>query len=103
MSQRNFHHIRVAAPGVTVSTTASTSAGGAIPNNSAGVLPRFIRVVSTGTCYFRTRGAATTATNADMMLTAGMPQILAVQSDTQYAVIDDGATVKFNITSLEDS
>lgn len=96
--------VSVQATGVTVTTTISTSAGGAIPNNSAGALPKYVRFTATGTCYVRLRPAATTAVNTDAMVTAGAPAlILAVHGNTQYAVIDDGVSVKVNITPLEDA
>jgi hypothetical protein len=51
----------VQATGVNVTTTISTSAGGAIPNAAGGQAPKYVRFASTGTCYVRLRSAATTA------------------------------------------
>jgi hypothetical protein len=94
--------ISAAATGVTVTTTISTSAGGAIPNNSEGAKPKYVRVASNGTCYVRLRAAAAVAVNTDAMVLPGSPLILAVHGNAQYAVIDDGVSVKVNITPLED-
>lgn len=92
----------VNATGVTVTTTISTSAGGAIPNNSDGAPPKYVRFASTGTAYVRIRVGAATAVNTDAMVLPGAPLILAVGRNNQYAVIDDGVSVKVNITPLDD-
>ena len=92
----------VQATGVNVTTTISTSAGGAIPNAAGGQAPKYVRFASTGTCYVRLRSAATTAVVTDTMVLPGAPVIMAVHGCTQYAVIDDGVSVKVNITPLED-
>jgi hypothetical protein len=88
---------------VTVTTVINTSQGNTIPLTSAATVPRFVRFCATGTCYIRTRTGASTATTADMMLTAGNPVILATGADTHYAVIDAGVAVTLNVTPLEDS
>ena len=95
--------ISVGVTGVTVTTTISTSAGGAIPNNSEGARPKYVRIAATGTCYVRLRPAATTAVTTDAMVLPGAPLVMAVHGCSQYAVIDDGASVKVNITPLEDA
>lgn len=94
--------ISIGATGVTVTTTISTSAGGAIPNNSEGVKPKYVRIAASGTCYARLRAAATTAVTTDAMVLPGAPLVLAVHGNAQYAVIDDGVSVKVNITPLDD-
>jgi hypothetical protein len=95
--------MNIQANGVTVTTVASTSANGTIPVDSVGNRPRFVRVVSTGPAYVRlTIGAQTATTNA-CLVTSGAPVILEVGGCTHYALIDDGAIVKVNISPLEDN
>lgn len=93
--------ISVTATGVTVTTTISTSAGGTLPVTSAGTNPRYVRVIATGTAYFRMRVGATTAVTTDLLVNSE-PVILEVHGNTHYAVIDDGVSVKVNISPLED-
>lgn len=95
--------INIVANGVTVTTVASTSANGTIPTDSVGNRPRFVRVAATGTVYVRLTVGAGTATTAACMVTSGSPVILEVGGTTHYAVIDDGAAVKVNISPLEDN
>ena len=103
MNQRTLEAFRAAVTGATVTTVISTSQGNTLPRTSAGTPPRFTRFCATGTCYIRTRTGAATAVATDLMLTAGAPVVLATGQDTHYAVIDDGVSVKLNITPLEDS
>ena len=99
---KSLEAFKVAATGVTVTTVINTSQGNTLPPTSAGTPPRFTRFCATGTCYVRTRTGAATAATTDMMLTAGDPVVLATGRDTHYAVIDDGVSVKLNVTPLED-
>ena len=101
---RQTNSISLAATGQTRTTTVSTSAGGALPNCSDGTLARYYRLAATGTCYFRFGTNSTpTAVNTDCMVLPGAPLIVERAGFTHYAVIDDGVSVKFNITPLEDS
>lgn len=103
MYTREFPAFNVAATGASNTTTASTSAGGTIPAMSDGNVPRFVRVTANGVCYVRLRTGSTTAVTTDMMLQAGDDAILKTNGATHYAVIDNGTSVRFNITPLEDS
>lgn len=100
---RQFPAVNIGATGVTVTTTISTSANGTIPNTSAGTKPRYVRVASNGTVYVRLTAGASTAVTTDAMVTSGSPLILETLGYTHYAVIDDGASVKVNISPLEDN
>lgn len=103
---RSFPHMYLDGTGVTVTTTISTSANGTIPNTSIGTKPRFVRVVSNGTAYVRLApevGSAVAVTT-DAMITAGSgPLILETLGQTHYAVIDDGTSVKVNISPIGDN
>jgi hypothetical protein len=103
MYTRNFDEFNVQATGQTATTTISTSTGNTLPNTSAGTKPRFVRFSATGTCYVRMGVGAQTAVNTDMMVQAGAPVILAVAGSTNWAAIDDGVSVKVNVTPLENS
>jgi len=103
MYKRNFDEISVAATGVTVTTTVSTSAGGTLPNTSNGTVPRFVRVAATQPVFVRLRTGATTAVTTDCLVLPGTPQIFAVGPFTHYAVIDNAVVSVVNITPLEDS
>lgn len=102
-ANRQFPAINIGATGVTVSTTASTSANGTIPTTSTGAKPRYVRVASNGTVYVRLTVGAGTAVTSDVMVTSGSPLILETLGYTHYAVIDDGTTVKVNIAPMEDN
>lgn len=95
--------MNIQANGVTVTTVASTSANGTIPVDSVGNRPRFVRVASSGTAYVRLTIGAQAATTAACMVTSGSPLVLEVGGCTHYALIDDGAVVKVNISPLEDN
>lgn len=102
---RNFPHINIGATGVTVTTVISTSANGTIPNTSAATKARYVRVIATGTAYVRLAPAvgSAVAVTTDAMITSGSPIILETLGYTHYAVIDDGVSVKVNISPLEDN
>lgn len=102
---RSFPALNIGATGVTVTTTISTSANGTIPNTSAATKARFVRVASTGTAYVRLAPAigSAVAVTTDAMVTSGSPLILETLGYTHYAVIDDGVSVKVNISPLEDN
>lgn len=98
-----FHFFQRAATGQTATTTASTSTGNTLPNTSEGNKPRFVRFASTGTCYVRMGIGAQTAVATDVMVQPGAPVILLTMGSTHWAGIDDGTSVKINVTPLEDS
>jgi len=100
----NPYSYTITRPGVTVTTVASTSANGALPTDSSGNRPRRIRVACTGTAYIMLApnvGAAV-ATTANVMVTPGSATELLVLGMTHYAVIDDGVSVKVNISPCDD-
>ena len=98
-----FPFINVNKTGQTVTTTISTSTGNTFPTSSDGLKPRKVRFAATGNCYVRFGIGAQTAANTDMLITAASPQIVGTSGSTHWAVIDDGVSVKFNVTPLEDS
>lgn len=103
MYTRNFHAFDVQATGQRATTTINTSTGGALPVDSSGGKPRFVRFAATGTCYVRIGIGAQTAVTTDILVQAGAPVILAVAGSTNWAGIDDGTSVKITVTPLENS
>lgn len=98
-----FPFISVNKTGQTVTTTISTSTGNTVPTSTDGLKPRYVRFASTGNCFVRIGIGAQTAVNTDMLVTAASPQIVALSGCTHWAAIDDGVSVKVNVTPLEDS
>ena len=87
--------------GVTV-TTGAASAQQTIPNGSANVLPRFIRIASTTESYVKLGVAGVTATTNSVLVQPADALILAVPNGvTTVAYIQGTATGKVNITPLE--
>lgn len=98
--------ISVAATGQRSTTTISTAtAAAAIPNNSAGDKPKYVRFAATGTCYVRLAPSAglAVAVVTDVLVQVGAPVILAVHGNTHWSAIDDGTSVKVTVTPLDDA
>lgn len=98
--------VSVAATGQRTTTTISTAtAAAAIPVDSSGVKPKYVRFAATGTCYVRlapSSGAAV-AVVTDALVQVGAPLILQVHGNTHWSAIDDGVSVKVSVTPLEDA
>ena len=98
--------ISVQATGQRTTTTISTAtAAAAIPTNSAGAAPKYVRIAATGTCYVRLAPSAALAVAVvtDVLVQVGAPVILAVHGNTHWSAIDDGTSVKVTVTPLEDA
>lgn len=92
--------ISVHAVGATV-TTGAASANVAIPNDSAGNLPRYIRIAATVESYVKVGNASVAATTNDIMVQPADAVILAVSGAVKVAYIQGTATGKVNILPLE--
>jgi hypothetical protein len=97
----NFSYISVAAVGTQV-TTGAASAATAIPTNSNGTKPKFVRLQALGNCYVKPGLAAAVATVNDILLSPNEAVILNVVGCSHIAAIQNAAAEKFNITPLED-
>lgn len=95
-----FEAFSVNATGTQV-TTGAGSVATAIPVNAAGRVPKHVRLQSTGNCYVRPGTAGTTCTTGDILLSPNNHLILAVQSFTHIAHLQETAAAKLNITPLE--
>ena len=90
----------VAAVGFTAATGAST-ARTAIPADSAGNLPRYIRVAGINECYVKTGNSSVNATGNDMLIQPADSAILTVNGATHIAYIQGTSAGKVNVVPLE--
>lgn len=98
--------ISVAATGQRTTTVVSTAtAAAAVPVDSSGAAPKYLRFAATGTCYVRLAPSAglAVAVVTDVLVQAGAPVILARHGNTHWSAIDDGVAVKVTVTPLEDA
>lgn len=86
--------------GVTV-TSSGTSANVAIPNNSANVRARYVRLQVTGNLYVRLGASGVAATTNSMLLSPNFDVILCAQGFTHIAYLQESAGAKLNVTPLE--
>lgn len=94
----------ILAPGITQSTSA-TSAVVAIPVDSSGNRPNFIRVTASNETFVRLGVAGAVATNQDALVQPADSVILQVPKGiTHIAGIQGaGGAGRFNVTALENS
>lgn len=93
--------ITIAADGTTV-TTGAASARVAIPVNSSGSRPLYIRVTSVAEAYVQMGGSSVNATANSVLVQPADSQIFAVGGHTHIAYIQGTAATRVNITPLED-
>lgn len=86
----------------TQTATSGTSAGGTIPTDSAGNVPRYIRVAATAAACFRIGVGAQTAVTTDLQVQPGDAVVLHVPSGcTHYAAIQVTAAGVVQVSPLE--
>lgn len=82
--------------------TGVSSAGAALPNDSAGNVPRLIRVAATAAAYFRLgSGGVPTATSVDILVQPGDAIVIATNGRTHFAAIQVAAAGTLSVTPLE--
>ena len=82
--------------------TGGASAGAAIPVDSAGNIPRYLRLSATAACCFRLGVGAQTAVVTDCQVQPGDSLIIGIPSGlTHIAAIQVTAGGQLNITPLE--
>lgn len=86
--------------GFTAATGAAT-ARTAIPVDSAGNLPRYIRVAAINESYIRIGNSAITATANDTLIQPADSVILTVNQQTHIAYIQGASAGKVNVVPLE--
>jgi hypothetical protein len=92
----------IAATGARLASGA-VSANAAIPNNSAGNLPRYVRVTATVAAHVRLGTGTPVAVNTDVMVQPGDPLIMAVGNCANFAVMQESAAGVVIVTPLENS
>jgi hypothetical protein len=95
--------LTVATTGANI-TTGASSASVAIPNNSIGARPRYVRLAATAACYVRLGTASVTAAAGDMLVQPGDCECLVLNTAgfTHVAAIQVSAAGILNITPLDD-
>lgn len=81
--------------------TGAASARTAIPTDSAGNLPRYIRVAGINECYVKVGNSGVTATANDILIQPADSTILTVNQQTHIAYIQGTAAGKVNVVPLE--
>jgi hypothetical protein len=93
--------ITVTKTGVTQASSGS-SAGGTIPLDSSGNVPKFIRVAATAAACIRLGPGAQTAVTSDLQVQPGDAVVMMVPSGyTNYAVIQVAAAGVVQISPLD--
>jgi len=81
--------------------TGAASANSAIPTDSAGNLPRYIRVSGINECYVKIGGASVAATANDVLIQPADSLIMTVNGQPKIAYIQGTAAGKVNVVPLE--
>lgn len=81
--------------------TGAASARTAIPVDSAGNIPRYIRVAGINECYVKVGNSAVAATANDMLIQPADSVIMTVNNMTHIAYIQGTAAGKINVVPLE--
>lgn len=94
--------VSVGKTGITV-TTAATSAQTAIPTDSAGNLPRYIRIAATAESYVKLGPTGVAATTNDLLVQPADSVIVSVGNAGFFAVIQGTASGKVNVVPLDNA
>lgn len=87
-------------PGVTVASGAA-SVQTAIPNNTAGVVAKYVRVAATVAAHIRFNKTTAVATTNDTLLMPGDAIVVNVQNYDVFAVIQNAASGFVNVVPIE--
>lgn len=101
MSYNFMTPITVVKTGVS-QTSGVATAGGTLPTDSAGNLPRYVRIAATAAACFRFGyGSLPTAVTTDLQVQPGDAVILTTNNATHFAVIQVAAGGVVQISPLE--
>lgn len=93
--------LQVSATGVSI-TTSGVSANAAVPNDSSGTKPRYVRIAATVAAYVRIGSGAQTAVTTDMLVQPGDAVIVNVPAASpNVAAIQVAAAGVVNVTPIE--
>lgn len=93
--------LTVSVTGISIATSAA-SAGATIPLDSAGNIPRYIRISATQAACVRLGTGAQTAVTTDLQVEPGAPVIMAVNGRANIAAIQVTAAGVVQVSPLED-
>ena len=82
-------------------TTGATTANTTIPLNSAGELPRYIRVAATVESYVKIGGSGVAATANDILVQPADAVVMTTNGQTYIAYIQGTSSGKVNVLPLE--
>ena len=94
--------LQIVSTGINLATS-GTSAPGTIPNNSAGVPAKYIRIAATQAAYVRIGTGAQTAVNTDMMVLPAESPIIATLGCTNIAALQVTAAGVVQVSPVEDT
>lgn len=93
--------ISVVKTGSVISFT-GTSANVAMPTDSAGTTPKYVRVASTAACYVKIGAAGVTAASGDLLIQPADSAVIKVHNQAYIAAIQVSAAGTLQISPLED-
>ena len=93
--------LQIFATGINI-TTGAASAGATLPVNSAGAVPRFIRITASVSACVRIGTGAQTAVATDAVVQPGASLIIATMGCTHIAAIQQAAAGVVQVSPVED-
>lgn len=93
--------IGVVATGAIIAFTGA-SARVAIPNDSSGTLPKYIRVAANAACYIKIGNSSVAAAAGDLLVQPADAVVLKVMNQTHIAAVQVSAGGTVQISPLED-
>jgi hypothetical protein len=96
----DFDAVAIVKTGATISFT-GTSANVSIPLDSAGNVPRYVRLTATVPCYSKLGISGVTAVAGDVMVQPGDALILATNGTTYIAALQVSAAGVLQISPLD--
>ena len=93
--------LQIFATGINI-TTGTVSAGSAIPLNTSGAVPKFIRITASVAACVRIGTGAQTAVDTDAVVQPTAPLIIATMGCTHVAAIQQSVAGVVQVSPLED-
>ena len=93
--------ISVVKTGATIAFT-GTSANVAMPTDSSGTTPKYVRVAATAACYVKIGPAGVTAAAGDLLIQPADAAVIKVHNQAYVAAIQVSAAGTLQISPLED-
>ena len=93
--------LQIFATGVNI-TTGAASAGATLPVNSAGAVPRFIRITASVAACVRIGTGSQTAVVTDAVVQPGQSLVIATMGCTHVAAIQQASAGTVQVSPVED-